>query len=281
MDTIWITVAVLGVTGIIAAAVLWFVARRFHVYEDPRIGEVEALLPGANCGSCGHSGCHAFAAACVSASSLDSLSCPVGGDKTMQGIASLLGLKAGETIRRVAVVRCSAGCSQRDKRVTYDGVRSCAIEAATCSGERDCPHGCLGCGDCARACPYGVITMDAATSMPVVDFDRCVGCGLCAKGCPRGIIELQQHTPGKALVWVTCVNRDKGPVAMKECDSSCIGCSKCKRVCPSGAVTIDSFLSHIDASRCIGCGLCIEACPRKCITAHGTPDPSVIPSQNS
>ena len=55
---------ILSVIGIIAAALLYVVARRFHVEADPRIDEVESLLPGANCGGCGFSGCRAFAQAC-------------------------------------------------------------------------------------------------------------------------------------------------------------------------------------------------------------------------
>ena len=45
MNIIWITIIVLGVTGIIAAVVLWFVAKKFYVHEDPKIAEVEAVLP--------------------------------------------------------------------------------------------------------------------------------------------------------------------------------------------------------------------------------------------
>ena len=41
MSIIWITVLVLGITGVIAAIVLWFVAKKFYVYEDPRVAEVE------------------------------------------------------------------------------------------------------------------------------------------------------------------------------------------------------------------------------------------------
>ncbi len=66
MNSILISIIVLGGTGILCAAILYFVARRFYVEEDPRIALVEELLPGANCGGCGRSGCHDFACACVS-----------------------------------------------------------------------------------------------------------------------------------------------------------------------------------------------------------------------
>ena len=49
MNIVVTSIIVLGVIGIVGAAVLYIVAKRFHVQEDPRIDQVEALLPGANC----------------------------------------------------------------------------------------------------------------------------------------------------------------------------------------------------------------------------------------
>ena len=39
--------------------------KKFEVYEDPRIAQVQEVLPGANCGGCGYPGCGGFATACV------------------------------------------------------------------------------------------------------------------------------------------------------------------------------------------------------------------------
>lgn len=72
---IGISIIVLGAIGIIAAILLFIAAKKFYVYEDPKIGEIEELLPGANCGGCGFSGCHAFAVECASASTMDGLNC--------------------------------------------------------------------------------------------------------------------------------------------------------------------------------------------------------------
>ena len=55
---IW-TIAILTVLGVVLAIVLYFVAEKFKVEEDPRIDDVEKELPGANCGGCGQAGCHA------------------------------------------------------------------------------------------------------------------------------------------------------------------------------------------------------------------------------
>ena len=40
MNVVLITIAVTTVIGLIAAVVLYFVAKKFHVHEDPRIAEI-------------------------------------------------------------------------------------------------------------------------------------------------------------------------------------------------------------------------------------------------
>ena len=85
-----ISMGVLGVTGAVAAVLLYYISQLFKVEEDPRIDLVQAVLPGANCGGCGFAGCRAFAEACVKADSLNGLSCPVGGDPTMDEVSKVL-----------------------------------------------------------------------------------------------------------------------------------------------------------------------------------------------
>ena len=67
---IW-TIAILTILGVVLAVVLYFVAEKFKVEEDPRIDEVEKVLPGANCGGCGQAGCRAFAQFCVESSDIE------------------------------------------------------------------------------------------------------------------------------------------------------------------------------------------------------------------
>lgn len=52
---------VLGVLGISLGIVLSLANQYLTVKEDPRIDEVEKLLPNYNCGACGTPGCRAFA----------------------------------------------------------------------------------------------------------------------------------------------------------------------------------------------------------------------------
>ena len=54
MSTLVITIISLCAIGVVSAVILYFVAQKFKVEEDPRIDIVEGLLPGANCGGCGY-----------------------------------------------------------------------------------------------------------------------------------------------------------------------------------------------------------------------------------
>lgn len=268
---ILVSILVLGGLGIIGSMVLWGVSRRFHVEEDPRIGTIEKLLPGANCGGCGRSGCHDFATACAAATSLDKLNCPVGGEAVMRQIAEVTGLAAGSTVPRVAVVKCGGECGLRTRHTTYDGPASCAVAATLGAADGSCPYGCLGCGDCVGACKWGAITIDSVTGLPVVDTDRCTGCGACAAACPRSLIELRAKDPRGMRVWVACSNRERGPVAMKECKAACIACGKCARACPHDAITVTGNVAYIDGSKCRLCGKCVGECPTGAIHSANFP----------
>lgn len=251
--------------GVIAAIILYAASKRFRVDEDPRIDEIEALLPGANCGGCGQRGCRDFALACTRATTLEGLNCPVSPPGVMQKIAAIVGLVAVQKQPDMAIVRCNGTCANRQRLVKYEGVSSCAIEASLFAGETACAYGCLGCGDCVSVCPYGAMTMDTETRLPHIDYDKCVGCGKCVKACPRNIVALVPRHENRAQVWVSCVNHDKGAVAIKECKVSCIGCGKCMKVCPSEAINVKSFVASIDPDKCISCGACVEVCPRNSI----------------
>ena len=70
---ILIAIISLGVIGIIGALLIYWASKKFEVHEDPRIGQVQSVLPGANCGGCGYPGCAGFAGACVKADSLEGM----------------------------------------------------------------------------------------------------------------------------------------------------------------------------------------------------------------
>ena len=274
---ILIAVLILGALGIFFAVVLYIVAQKFKVVEDPLIDEVAEVLPGANCGGCGKAGCRAFAEACVAQHSLDGLRCAPGGDAVAAKIAALLGCVVEQGEPMVAVVRCNpANCGDKRKS-NYDGLRSCAFENTVYTGESGCPFGCLGCGDCVAACQFDAIKM-GENGVPVVDADKCTACGACAKACPRKIIELRNKGKKDRRVYVSCVNREKGAVAMKSCANACIACGKCAKVCPMEAITVEGNVSYIDYKKCIACRKCVTECPTKAIHDVGFPAPAVKPA---
>lgn len=90
MNLVLISAGLLGVVALLAAVLLYYISKAFQVEEDPRIDLVQAVLPGANCGGCGFAGCRAFAEACVKAETRNGLSCPVGGDPTMDEVEKIL-----------------------------------------------------------------------------------------------------------------------------------------------------------------------------------------------
>ncbi len=279
MNFILIAVAVLGAIGLIAALVLFVCSKKFAVKEDPRIGQVAELLPGANCGGCGYPGCGGFADALVKAAdggSLEGMLCPVGGADVMGKVADLLGMAVANSEPKVAVVRCSGSCEHRPKIAEYSGLRTCSAMHACGTGETACGYGCLGCGDCVEACSFGGITINPETGLPEVNEDLCTSCGACVKACPRNIIELRKKGPKNRRVYVGCVNKDKGAVSMKACKVSCIGCGKCAKECPFDAIKVEGNVAYIDADKCRLCRKCEKACPTHAIVAVNFPAPKKV-----
>jgi len=67
--------------GAILGLVLAIASKKFYVEEDPRVEQVSKLLPGYNCGACGHSGCAGLATALVSGETDVILCKPIKQDK--------------------------------------------------------------------------------------------------------------------------------------------------------------------------------------------------------
>jgi electron transport complex protein RnfB len=255
------TIISLSATGAVSAVILYFVAQRFRVFEDPRIDQVEDALPAANCGGCGYAGCRNFAEACVKSENLSGLFCPVGGNATMSKVASILGLEAVSQDPKVAVVRCAGSFDKRPRTNKYEGPASCAIESGLYSGDTGCPYGCLGHGDCVTVCEFDAIHMDLTTGLPVVIDEKCTACNACVLACPKHIIELRKRNKKDRKIFVCCINEEKGAIAKKSCEVACIGCGKCVKVCEFEAITLENYLAYIDPVKCTLCRKCVEECP--------------------
>ena len=281
--TVLFTILTLSLLGILAAVILYFVAQKFKVEEDPRIDDVEKMLPGANCGGCGFAGCRGLADALVSKDDISALFCPVGGAATMEGIATYLGKVAPKKEPTVATVRCGGVCSKRPRTNEYNGTKSCVIAASFYVGESACAYGCLGYGDCVEACAFDAIKVNPETGIAEVDPDKCTACGACVKACPKKIIELRKKWPKNRAVYVACASKDKGAVTMKACKAGCIGCGKCAKVCAFDAITVENGLAYIDSQKCKLCRKCVNECPTGAIVLKGMDplpkEPKVAPAK--
>ncbi len=267
------TIISLSGIGVVASVILYFVAQKFKVYEDPRIDMVEEVLPAANCGGCGFAGCRNFAEALVKSDDIGEFYCPVGGNDVMEKVAKILGKEAAGQDPKVAVVRCNGTCDHRPRTNQYDGAPSCAISSALYSGDTGCQYGCLGFGDCVEACDFDAIHMNPKTALPEVIDENCTACNACVIACPNDIIELRKRNKKDRKIFVSCINEDKGGVAKKSCKVACIGCSKCFKVCPFDAITMNNNLAYIDPDKCRLCRKCVPECPTNAIIEIGFPPP--------
>lgn len=271
MNDLIVTVLVVSGLGALLALLLFVVAKQFKVEEDPRIDEVEKMLPGANCGGCGFPGCRGMSEALVKNDDISSLYCPVGGAECMKIVATYLGKAAAERAPMVAVVRCAGSCENRPKTNTFDGAHSCLVASSLYAGDTGCSFGCLGLGDCVAKCEFDALHINPATGLPEVDEEKCTACGACVKACPKMIIELRKKAPKGRKIYVSCVNKAKGAVARKACKVACIGCGKCAKVCAHDAITVENNLAYIDSMKCKMCRKCVVECPTGAIVEVGFP----------
>lgn len=245
--------------GLLLGAALAIASRIFAVREDERIGKIAEILPGANCGGCGYSGCEALARAIVRGEAAPH-SCAVGGNEVARKIGAVMGVEVGDTVRMRAQVMCSGAHGTANLKYQYVGAQDCWAAAKLGGGDKMCPSGCIGLGSCAAACPFGAIQV--RNGLAEIDRDGCRGCGVCLTHCPQHIIRL---IPYDARYWVACQSVENGKNTRQQCQAGCISCHLCEKNCPSGAIHVDNFVASIQQGLCTGCGRCAEKCPRHII----------------
>jgi Na+-translocating ferredoxin:NAD+ oxidoreductase RNF subunit RnfB len=250
-------VGFMAVLGLLLAAVLVLANRRLFVFEDPRIDQVEEMLPSANCGSCGSAGCRAFAEKLVKGQVQPGL-CTVNPKEANQVIADFLGVDLGGAEKRVARLACAGGNNVAPLRARYGGLDTCRAAQLVSGGGKGCAWGCLGLGDCEQVCDFRAIGMNPQ-GLPVVDVDRCTACGDCVEICPRDLFSLQ---PLSHRLWVACKNLEKGEEPETDCQVLCTACGRCAADAPEGLISIRDNLAVIDYSKnALASRLAVERCP--------------------
>lgn len=226
--------------GLLLAAVLAIANKKLYVYEDPRIDEVEAQLPSANCGACGFAGCRAFAEAVIRGEAAPG-QCTASSADTVESIAAYLGVDAGVGEKRVARLACSGGDNVARRFAHYEGRYSCRAASLVAGGGKHCTFGCIGYGDCVAVCPFDALHMNEHM-LPVVDEAKCTACGNCVVECPKHLFSIH---PISHQLWVSCSTRLRGKDAKAACAVACIGCGLCAKAAPE-AVSMDGNLPVVD-----------------------------------
>jgi len=253
-DILWPVVA-LGGLGLLLGLLLALASKKFAVKVDPKVEAVRDLLAGANCGACGFPGCNGLAGALAEGkASIDD--CPVTSNENKEKIAAILGVENVETEPESAVVLCRGGTNSKNA-YEYKGVQTCAAAKLIAGGPKLCAWGCMGLGDCIRACQFSAIAFNRY-GVPRVDENKCVACRKCTEACPQNLIKM---LPKSSTVRVECMNQNRGKDIRPICSNACFGCGMCYKACEYGAITFKNFLAAVDPKKCTACLACVEKCP--------------------
>lgn len=251
-----ITVTVIGLLG---AAILVVASQFMQVEVDERVEKLNEILPGVNCGACGFAGCADYASAVVESGAAPNL-CVPGGEDVAAKVAEVMGTKAGDVVKRKAIVACQGTTEHVKTKYDYAGVESCAAASSLYGGASSCVYGCLGYGDCVKACKFDAIEVQNGVAR--VNPIKCTGCGACEEVCPKRVIWIREESEKPVVM---CANHQRGAQARQACSAGCIGCMKCEKTCPEGAIKVRNNVARIDLDKCVGCRACVNICPVKAI----------------
>ena len=257
MTNILIAIGFMAGLGMVLAVILVLANKKLYVYEDPRIDDVEGLLPAANCGACGSPGCRPFAEGLIEGV-YEPSQCTVNAKESTLIIADYLGVDAGAANKRVARLACAGGDHVALIRASYDGLNTCRGAALVSGGGKGCAWGCLGMGDCSVVCDFDSITMNEH-GLPIVNEETCTACGDCVDVCPKDLFSL--HSIDHQL-FVACKNLEKGDEPEAECEVVCTACERCVMDSPEGLITMKSNLAVIDYDQnSLASPIAVERCP--------------------
>jgi electron transport complex protein RnfB len=155
-----IATLVLTLMGLTLGGLLGLAAKYFAVEDgNPLVKEIEAMLPGSQCGQCGFPGCGPAAEAMVEGTASVTC-CPPGGKMLAESLAQKLDIDLSEFGE-------------------LPEPQLASINAELCTG----------CTRCYKACPTDAI-VGASKQLHVVVGGACIGCSKCVEACPEDCISL-------------------------------------------------------------------------------------------
>ncbi len=216
--------------ALVCGALLGFIALKFREEGNPRVDEINALLPQTQCGQCGYPGCKPYAQAIAK-----------GGANTIRALARLLDLEVApldpvhgrEEVRMVALIREAEciGCTKCIQACPVDAILGSAQQMHTVIVNE-----CTGCDLCVAPCPVDCIDMlPLQTTYPLIATpaqelqspaleQACIRCGYCVDECPANLLPQQ-------LYWFARGRELEKAERHNLFDS--IECGACASVCPS------------------------------------------------
>ena len=167
-----IPIIIISGLGLVFGVALSYSSVKFSVETDSRIEEIRGVLPGANCGGCGFSGCDQYAEAIGKGAELNL--CPVGGAGVISKLGEIMGVEAEPEERMVARVMCNGTWDKVSIKFDYDGIIDCHSAATMAGGPSACVYGCEGMGSCKKVCPFGAIEVE--NGLARIIEAKCSGC---------------------------------------------------------------------------------------------------------
>jgi electron transport complex protein RnfB len=146
--------------GLLLGLLLGYAARKLRVEGNPLVAELEAMMPGSQCGQCGYPGCAGAAQALADGQAPVTL-CPPGGKELVALLAAKLGVEVD-----------LSGLADAGPRVAE-------VEETLC----------IGCTRCFKVCPTDAV-MGAAKHIHVVFREACTACEKCVDTCPTMAIRM-------------------------------------------------------------------------------------------
>ncbi len=261
------------------ALVLLIASERLKVEIDPKIEQIHEVLPHLDCGACGYAGCGQYAKAVLEDPELIG-KCAPGGPDTSASIAEILNLQVSQSgPAQRPIVHCHAHTAHRTVNGNYQGIPSCTAANALANVQA-CAFGCLGLGDCTRACKFDALHV--VDGVATVDYEKCTGCTACSKACPRDLIEMVPFGQ-ENMMTVACSSRETGKSTRSVCKVGCIACKLCAK--QTDLFALDNNLARLDYEKyepSEQTELAATKCPTKVIVYRGKTAPADIePAQKA